>query len=446
MMSKQADAGQYKLFSTLAEQLNPRHPLYVLANRMPWEEFELSFMGYYSDTGRPAKRVRLMVSLILLKQMYSHSDETIVEQWVQNPYYQYFSGETMFQWEIPCDPSDLVHFRKRIGEAGVKTILQSSIKIHGTKAQEPTVIADTTVQEKNITFPVDIKQHCKIIHKCRDIAQKEHIVLRQSYTRVVKDALLTQRFTRSRKASKKAMSARRKIFTIAGRLCRELMRKLSSAGLNRYKNTIALFERVLKQKKADINKIYSLHEPNVYCISKGKAHKKYEYGSKVSLLVTKETGIIVGALSFDTNVYDGHTLPQALEQYKELLGRTPKELIADRGYRGETVIGETIISIPKKTTKTLTAGETQRLKQKFRRRASIEPIIGHLKSDTLLGRNYLKGVQGDRINAMLAAAAFNFRKWLREFFVQTQKRFQNLVCTFSVGFLLENYRVINLCF
>ncbi|MDR0305356.1 MAG: IS5 family transposase [Chitinispirillales bacterium] len=426
MIGNNVDKTQHKLFSTLDELLNPKHPLFALGNRIDWSEFDSCFKDYYSTKGRPAKPIRLMVSLLLLKQMYDLSDEGVVEQWVQNPYFQYFSGENVFQWVFPCAPSDLVHFRKRIGESGVQKILKVSIDIHGNAAHEQTVIADTTVQEKNITFPTDIKLHSKIINKCNEMAEKEHIILRQSYKRTTKALLLAQRFKTHPKTGQKALRAQKKLRTIAGRLCRELRRKLSQDSLLRYKNALELYEEVLKQKKTDNNKIYSLHEPDVYCISKGKDHKKYEFGSKVSILVTKDSGIIVGALSLDTNLYDGHTLPQALQQYETLMNKRPGEVIADRGYKGRKFIEQTIISTPTNGCKSLSANEKRKIRDKFRRRASIEPVIGHLKSDTKLKRNYLKGLQGDKINAMLAAAAFNFRKWMRKFFAPLKNLFQYL--------------------
>ena len=381
---------------------------------MQWETLEKAFEHNYSTKGRRAKPIRLMVSLLLLKQMYDLGDETVISQWVQNPYFQYLSGEKTFQWHIPCDPTDLVHFRNRIKEDGIKRIFQMSIELHGKAAQEKTIIADTTVQEKNITYPTDLKLHCKIIGKCKSIARKEQITLRQTYTRTLKQLVIAQRFKNSPKNAQKAIRAQRKIRVIASRLYRELLRKLNLLNNNTYESDLSLFKRVLDQKRSDTNKIYSLHEPNVCCISKGKAHKKYEFGNKVSILTTKESGIIVGALSFEKNDYDGHTLPEALGQYKELLNKEAKEVIVDRGYRGKKQINETLVSIPGKQKMGLNPYEKRKIRMKFRRRASIEPIIGHLKSENRMGRNYLKGVIGDKINVLLAAAAYNIRKWMRK--------------------------------
>jgi IS5 family transposase len=312
--------------------------------------------------------------------------------------------------------------------------LEVSIKLHGPEALEEQVIADTTVQEKNITYPTDLKLDCKIIEKCRAIADRENIVLRQSYVRVVKAMLLEQRFKRNPKTYRKALKAKKKIHTIAGRLSRELLRKLPEKRKDYYQEELDLFARVLNQKKADHDKIYSLHEPSVYCISKGKEPRKYEFGSKVSILVTAHSGIITSALSFAKNVFDGHTLEAALEQHEKLTGQSPKEVIADRGYKGVKSIGATQVSIPGRGKNGLTSYEISRIREKFRRRASIEPVIGHLKSDTGLGRNYLKDSTGDSINVMLAAAAFNFCKWMRIFFA-----FGNIIKNFQ--FYVSNWHI-----
>jgi len=251
------------LYQGLQEILNPEEPLYQLAEKIPWEEIEKGLSSYYKDYGRPSKPVRLMVSLLILKQMYNLGDETVVERWVQNPYWQYFSGEKEFQWKFPIEPSDLVHFRKRIGEEGVKTILEISIALHGKSALEREVVVDSTVQEKNITFPTDVKLHKKIIEQCRKIAGKEGIAQRQSYTRVVKKLIMAQRFRNHPKNKKKAYASARKLKTIAGRLVRELERELSEEQKQKYEEKIGIFNKILLQKKEDKEKIYSIHEPNL---------------------------------------------------------------------------------------------------------------------------------------------------------------------------------------
>lgn len=415
MKGKSPDPSQLNLLPQRLEDLvNPRHPLYKLSKRIPWDELEKHFSNLYHHSGRPAKPIRLMVSLLILKQLYNLSDESIVERWVENPYYQFFSGETVFQWEFPCHPTDLVYFRKRIGEKGVEKIFKVSIELHGKKAHEAEVLVDTTVQEKNITFPTDTKLYKRVIEHCVGIAGKEGILLRQSYKRTTKKLMLAQRFRNHPKNRKKALSAQRKLKTIAGRLVRELERKLPAASLLTYAQEIEIYKRILSQERKSKNKIYSIHEPQVYCISKGKDHKKYEFGSKSSIVMTKNSGIIVGAVSFSKNIYDGHTLPKALKQTEELVGRRAKVAICDRGYRGKRIVDGTRIEMPKKPGKRASAYEKRKARKRFRKRAGIEPVIGHLKSDFRLLRNYLKGSVGDSINLMLAAASYNFKKLMRQ--------------------------------
>ena len=412
MRGKSPNAMQMSMLSTLAELLNPREALYQLSNKIPWEDLEKEFSKLYSKKGRPSKPVRLMVSLLLLKRIYNLGDETVVSAWVHNPYWQYFSGYTTFQWKFPIEPTDLVHFRKRIGISGIEKIFKISIEIHGKHSLEKEVVIDTTVQEKNITYPTDVKLHKKIIDKCVKIAKSEDVKLRQSYKRVSKQLVLDQRGNRSSKGKAKARKSAKKLKTIAGRLTRELRRILSKEILQKYEEELRLFEKILTQKKSDKNKIYSLHEPSVYCMSKGKAHKRFEFGSKVSIVLTKNSGITVGSYNFEKNIYDGHTFPDVLEQTKRLTGKEPKVAIVDRGYRGVSRVGETEIIKPKPPKKTASPYEKTKARKRFRRRAAIEPIIGHLKQDFRLSRNYLKGTYGDMANVLLATTAYNLKKWM----------------------------------
>jgi transposase, IS5 family len=346
--------------------------------------------------------------LLLLKQVYNESDENVVARWIENPYWQYFCGEVNFQKQEPFDPSEFVHFRKRIGEEGAEKLLRLSIHLYGKEVNVKEVLADTTVQEKNITFPTDTKLHKKIIDKCLKIAGKENIPLRQSYTRTVKNLMLQVRYRNHPKRRKKANASARKIKTIAGRLVRELSREFTEGQSSFYKKPISIFNQILSQTKTSKNKIYSIHEPDVKCIAKGKEHKPYEFGNKSSIVKTKN-GIIVGAMAFKENIYDGDTLIAQLDQTERLTGKRPEVGIADRGYRGRKQIGSTQIIIP-----TPAKSQYQRTKQRkrFRARAGIEPIIGHVKHDHRMIRNYLTGTLGDAINTIIAAAAFNIKKYL----------------------------------
>ena len=411
MLSKQASSSQLSFYSTFEEQLSHRHPLYILANQIQWDVFEKAFAPLYSDEGRPAKPIRLMVALLMLKHVRNLSDESVVEQWLENIYYQYFSGEKIYACGMPCEPSDLVHFRNRIGAEGIELIFKESIRVNGKDGGEQEATTDTTVQEKNITYPTDNKLHRKIIKQCVVLAGKENIELRQSYTRTVKKLLMEQRFRNHPKNKGRARKADRKVKTIAGRLVRELERKLPP---NLHQDTIGLFKKVLLQKKADSNKIYSLHEPHTQCMSKGKEHKKYEFGSKVSIITTKITGVIIGALNIEKNVHDSKTLQPAIEQQQRLTGIILKNNFVDRGYRGvKEVLGTTIV-IPDKPGKERSAYEKQKLRSGFKRRAAIEPKIGHLKQDHRLSRNFYRGIMGDNINVMLAAAGMNFKRMINK--------------------------------
>ena len=405
---KTADLQLNFLAPTLKEQLNPKHELYLLSQQIDLGYFEAEFKDLYSDKGRPAKEIRLMVGLLILKSIYNLSDEMLVEQhWEMNPYFQFFCGEELQRWGQPCTASDLPHFRQRIGQTGIEKIFKHSIDKHGKDSKDPNVSVDTTAQEKNITYPTDAKLHKKIIDRCVKKAKKEQITLRRSYTRTSKQLLRDTYNGIHPKRRKKANAAKRKLKTIAGRLVRELERKLPEGN---YAKELALYKRVLAQEKNSKNKIYSLHEPEVYCMSKGKAHKKYEYGCKASVVLTQKTGIIVGAMTFTTNKYDGHTLEEVLQQSSRLIGKTPKTATVDRGYQGKQMVGHTKINRPKPPLKKDNNYQKRKKRKHHRRRAAIEPIIGHLKADHRVARNFLKGQIGDSINFMMAAAGFNYKK------------------------------------
>ena len=412
MLSKRrTNTSQPGFYSTFEEQLSHQHPLYILANKIDWKIFEEAFKKHCADEGRPAKPIRLMVALLMLKHIRNLSDESVVEQWMENVYYQYFSGEASYACGVPCEASELVHFRNRIGEEGIELILKESIRVNGDDSGDSHVSVDTTVQEKNITFPTDDKLLKKIIKKCWSIAEAEDLPVRQSYTRTLKKLSFDQRFRNHPKNKAKARKADRKVKTIAGRLVREVERNLTAG--SRYQMDIALFKKVLAQKRNDSGKIYSLHEPDVQCISKGKEHKKYEFGNKVSIVHTQNTGVIVGALGF-RNEYDGHTLEKTLEQTFRLTGSAPETATVDRGYKGRSKIGDTLIQIPKPFNQKMTGYGQNKLKKSFRRRAAIEPTISHLKADHRLSRNFYKGITGDNINVMLCAAAFNFKRMMNK--------------------------------
>ena len=351
-----------------------------------------------------------MVGLTILKHLEDLSDDVLIHRWTQNPYYQWFTGEVEFQWRVPCDPSDLTYFRKRIGSKGHEKILAMSIALHQGKVEEDEMCIDTTVQEKNITFPTDAKQYRKIHAQLLKIARKEKLVLTRTYEKEEKQLKLHTRFASHPKNRKKSRQAVKRLKTISGRLLREMQRKMTLAQGEFYAEKFALYQRMLNQKRGDKNKLYSLHEPHVYCMSKGKPHQRYEFGTKASITTTRDSGIVIGALAFDKNVFDGHTVPDVLAQVKRLINRVPAIGIGDRGYRGKSTHQDTQIVTPKPARKNASDEAIALARKRFRRRAGIEPVIGHHR----LKRNFLKGFAGDQINLLMAAAAFNFKKWMRE--------------------------------
>ena len=416
MLTNKKQSPQIGLFNGLAGQLDQKHPLYLLANKVNWFFFEEAFKKHYNEKmGAPAKPIRLMVSLLIIKYLRNLSDENLIEQWAENIYYQYVGGEQHFQPSAPCVPTELVAFRQRIGEPGVELILQESIRITnppGDNNDSDIVSIDTTVQEKNITYPTDDKLYKKIILKCWIIADKESIDLRQTYTQTVKKLKNVQRFKRTKHGAKAAKKANKSIQIIAGRLVRELSRKLPLARLGAHLAALKLYQRVLSQKRGDSDKIYSLHslsrfygKPDVKCYSKGKEHKKFEFGSKVSIIISQSTGIIMGAINFTQTLHDSKTIPEVLEQFERLNGKQAKDAFVDRGYRGIKEYKGTTIHVPVPD-KNITKAK----RKKHSRRAAIEPVIGHLKQDYRLCRNYLKGIIGDNMNVILSAAGMNFKR------------------------------------
>ena len=253
--------------------------------------------------------------------------------------------------------------------------------------------------------------------KVLGIVKKHGLPLRQSYTFVLKAICRDQRFRNHPKNRQKALKADRRLRTIAGRLVRELKRNLKEN--HDYDKQLDLFETVLSQRRNSRKKIYSLHEPEVQCISKGKEHKKYEFGNKVSV-IRSVTGIILGAMSF-RNEYDGHTIESALEQVERLTGRKINVLAGDRGYRGRKEINGTKIILPDVPKKSDSRYQKLKKQKLFCKRAGIEPTIGHLKSDYRLGRNFYKGVVGDTVNVLLAAAAYNFKRAMKALWCMLQK-------------------------
>lgn len=398
----------------LTSFIHPEHELCLLAKKIDWDYLEKEFAPLYGKVGRPSIPVRTIVGLLLLKQMYNLGDETVVERYLENPYWQHFCGEVYFQYKLPFDPSDFVHFRKRIGKDGMKKIFKQSIDLFGkekVRKEVKEVRVDTTVQEKNITFPTDRKLTEKVIEHCKRIAKKEGIKLKRTYTFEIRKLKQQLRFARKPKNLNKHKKAQKKLHRIAFKLYHDLVTQFNPIPES-YMDELDVLYRVLTQQKDDSNKIYNIHEPEVLCISKGKEHKQYEFGNKSSFAYTRKSGIIVGAMAIEGNIYDGRTLKPQLDQVEELTGGKVKKAIVDRGYKVKGGLPGVDIVMPK-TLKRESYYLKKMREERCRSRAGIEGLISHLKHDHRMIRNYLSGTAGDRINTLLAATAYNMRKLMR---------------------------------
>lgn len=416
MQPKSSTSDQGDLFRSRLDQiLNRQHSLYRLADSIDWSLFDREFGPLYVENfGRPGLPIRLLVGLHYLKHAFNVSDETVVTQFIENGYWQYFCGCEYFQHEFPLDPTTLVKWRKRIGPKGMEKLLQVTIetaksKEYVTEKDLERVNVDTTVQEKAIAFPTD----ARLYHKARRIlvrlAKRAGIELRQTYERLGKRAFIMQgRYSHARQ-TKRAKREQKKLRIYLGRVIRDIERKCPEpAGL--LATMLERAKQIFGQNRNDSNKLYSMQAPEVECIAKGKAHKKYEFGCKVSLVSTSENSWVVGVQAIHGNPYDGHTLKDSLDQAQAVSGWRPKHAYCDKGYKGApAVLNNTEIHLANRKKKSMKASEWKW----YRRRSGIEPIIGHAKQDHRMDRNYLKGKEGDKINAILAGCGFNIRKLLR---------------------------------
>ncbi len=444
MVGKKEKNPQLNMFQVPLKQfINESHELVRLSKKIDWESLEKDLSVYYcEDNGRPGVPIRLIVGIIMLRRMFNQGDESVLDRWVENPYWQYFCGEVYFRHDYPFDRTELIKFRQRIGEKGAEQILKATVNLFEKKeVQEKEVLIDTTVQEKNITFPTDVKLQKKIIEQCRKISKGEAIRLRQTYKGELKQLMIDQRFHDHPRRKKKALAARRRIKIIAGKVFRDLERKMTESQRMKYAEKFSIFNRVLTQNKNSKNKVYSLHQPQVSCIAKGKEHKKYEFGNKVSITKTRKSGIIIGVLSFAGNPFDGDTLAPQLAQVERITNHKPETGIVDRGYRGRKQVNGTQIICPGKSPKTGRQYQRQKMRQRFRARAGIEPVIGHIKHDHRMLRNYLVDEIGDNMNSILAAAGFNLRKMLRRL-----KSEAKLVFEIFETFIFSLSRNLNLLF
>jgi len=374
------DQSQRELFRPmLRDIIDPKHELALLADRIDWDYFESEFSPMYSEVGQPGVPIRMMVGCLILKQMENLGDETLARQWVRDPYMQYFCGTKCFEHRFPFDPSDFVHFRKRIGEKGFEKIFEYSVQVNGEakgagKVTAKWHLSDTTVQENNTTFPTDAKLCKKVIDGCNRIAEETGIKMRRSYRREGKQLLRDSYNGKHPSRAKRAKKARKRLKTIANAQIRNLKRKMSKEQEAAYHDRLELYLRTTNQQPQDHDKVYSLHKPFTRCISKGKAHKQYEFGNKVGIIVTGNKGrkIITAVKAFIDNPYDGHTIQPLLEQMERNGQELPKEIIYDRGGKGRKEVMGVKIQTPDKPKKTESGYMKQEKRKRFRSRAGIE--------------------------------------------------------------------------
>lgn len=392
-----------------------QHPLYQLAEAIDWTRFETEFGVLYAEgIGRPGLPTRLLVGLHYLKYLFDESDESVVAKFVENPYWQYFCGGEYFEHELPCHPTSLVKWRRRIGAKGMEKLLTETLRAAKreralTESEIKRVHVDTTVQEKAIAFPTDARLYHKARRALVRVAQAAGINLRQTYARLGKQALARQGRYAQAKQMKRARRETKRLRQYLGRVLRDIRRKCRQPAPT-LKLLLERAERILRQQRSDTKKLYSMHAPEVECIAKGKAHKPYEFGCKVAVVTTAKTNWVVGIEAVHENPYDGRTLAPALEQVERTTAVKPEVAFVDRGFKGSAHHPADVavyLSGRKRLTRTL--------KALLRRRSAIEPVIGHLKQDHKMERNHLLGKEGDCINALLTGCGFNLRKLWRFF-------------------------------
>lgn len=462
--------------SRIDHMINLRHPLTVLASRMPWQEIEARVAQVFSrkgragvampdldlfgeqvqraavssNAGRPRVPLRTMISLLYLKHAFNESDEGVVARWADTPRWQFFSGCAYYEDRQPCDATTLVKFRRLLGEEGVEELLAQTINVAVQlkliQPQELTrVIVDSTVQHKAIAHPTDSRLLETARTKLVEVAKDAGIELKQTFAKEGRElGRKAGRYAHARQFKRMRRAIKRQR-TIVGRLQREIERKATTAttattaigaGVRQaLGQTLEKAARIVAQSGqrkavAGQRKLYAWHAPEVDCISKGKARTPYEFGVKVSIASTLKHNLIVGARAFHGNPYDGHTLNEQLEQASILMQDSkvrPSTAFVDLGYRGVDAQNPDVHIVHRGKAKRISDQERKQLK----RRQAIEPIIGHLKADHRMNCCQLKGETGDRLHAVLCAAGYNIRWLLR------------MIARKGVAFLLRLY--LRLC-
>lgn len=427
MQPSQIDNRQEDIFrGRLSSELNPKNELLVLSRLIPWKDLEVEFADLYQSNssvgGQPPKPIRLMIGILLLQHLHNLSDEQVVRGWVENPYWQHFCGYDFLQWNFPINPSSLTRFRNRLGAARLEKILSLTVSV-AVKSEAVAVkdlkkvIVDTTVMPKNIEFPTDSKLYDKARKRLVKLATKSGIELRQNYNLITKTLLRKISGYLHAKQMKRARRSIKHLKTIVGRVVRDVERKIKINPEQKIRENLAeIFSPILNQtrqlllqEKNSKNKIYSLHEPDVACISKGKARQRYEFGCKVSVTTTHKQGLVICSEGLLGNPYDGHTLKPALESSERITGVEIESAFVDKGYKGHGVESDPLRNHTKIFISGQKKGITKSLKKQLKRRSAIEPMIGHMNQEGKLGLCRLKGIIGDQINALMTGVGHNLR-------------------------------------
>ena len=421
-MAKPRDDRQKDLLRpALEEIIDLGHPLARLAREIDWGFLDTRFAGVCAPgAGQPPLPTRLVAGLFILKHMHDLSDEVLCARLLENPYYWFFCGELSFCHGLPFDRSSLTHWRQRLGEGELVALLQESLSVaHKTGALATRdlerVVVDTTVQPKAIAHPTDARLCHRALEKLVDLAQRNAVPLRQSYRRVAKRAaIMVGRYTHAHQF-KRARRALKFLRIRLSRVIRDIRRKIAGdEGLKeRFADLLALAHRVrFQDHRQRGHKVYALHAPEVECIGKGKARAPYEFGCKVSIATpaTKPKGgqFVLHAKALHGNPFDGHTLGPVIADLEKLTGVETRRIHVDKGYRGHNHTEKFRVWITGQLRRV-----TRPIRREMKRRAAVEPVIGHVKTEHRMGRNYLKGRDGDRSNAVLAAAGYNFSLLLR---------------------------------
>jgi IS5 family transposase len=405
--------------NSIYNSLKYDNELLILARNFDWPFIESKLSFYYNKFGAPGKPIRLMAGLNIVKYYYNLSDDETINFWCQNPYFQAFTGQILFQQDPPCDRSSMSRFRSRIGLEGFEYILHASVNLFGPKVisdLKSAIISDTTCQEKYTKYPRDMELGYDVIKQVWKFYKHFNVSCRNKHQSEVEKYMEIYRFNKSNEQWGSKDDLLQKLRNIGLMLIHEFEHKMPKNVFDspEYINIHNIWHKALTQQRHDTQKIYSIFEPQIYCISKRKANKRFEFGTKVVYITGRDNNIIYYVHSYEHNTHDSKTVAQTLDKIYDMFGIRPEKMICDRGYRGINNYNGTVIVTPLKRISNLTPKDRKKIKLDLRRRASIEQVISHSKNDHRMHRNYLQHAIGDQINPVGAAIAHNLRRFVRK--------------------------------